>query len=214
MNIDNLKDNTQKRKKPKKEYTKLELILTVIVIIVAIITYFVTYKVSFEDPIAKFKNTFLKLELVIIITTLTITGLAIILIRNKVTLIKILRLISLLAMLSIIILFGVKLHFDNIYNEEMFEKFYEEYEQNSKNINKNEYKVEIKGIGIRLISVKEAYIKESVKGYTNFSMKAIIYMVIELLITILILYLSFKFSSVEEKKEKLKQNDMIFFNKK
>ena len=49
-------------------------------------------------------------------------------------------------------------------------------------------------------------------AYTNFTIKTILYMVLQLVITILIFYFSIRLTNIENKKDKLSKDDKILFD--
>lgn len=49
-------------------------------------------------------------------------------------------------------------------------------------------------------------------AYTYFTIKTILYMVLQLVITILIFYFSIRLTNIENKKDKLSKDDKILFD--
>lgn len=194
-----------------KTFVAIELILTFIILVTAFSVYIFAYEVSFKDPIATMKNNFLTAQLIAIGISLGATGLVTFFTKSKENLIRNLRIIAIISMLIIIIFSILKVKMDNKYNEDTFGKFYEEYEQSNDNyINSN--KVTVGLSGIKISSLKEAYIDESINAYTNFSIKTILYMIIHILVVMIIFYLSHRLSSIERKKEKLARDDAILYD--
>ena len=195
-----------------KTFVAIELIVTIIILLIVGAVYLFAYQVTFDDPIATIKNNFLTAQLVSIVVSLAVTGLVTFFTKSsKENLIKNLRIVAIVSILIFIVLFGIKLNIDYQYNEEAFGKFYEQYEQ-SKSNNKNSNTITFGLSGVKISTLKEAYISESVNAYTNFSVKAILYMAIHILLIIVIFYLSYRLSAIERKREKLAKDDAILYD--
>lgn len=195
-----------------KTFVAIELISTLIILLIVFAVYLFAYQISFEDPIAKMKRTFLTAQLISIGISLVATMLVTFLTKSsKEKLIKNLRVVAIISILIIIVFLGIKLYVDNKYNEDTFGEFYEQYEQPNNN-GENLKQVSLGLSGIKLSSLKEAYIEESVNAYTNFSVKAMLYMIIHILVVIVIFYLSYRLSAIERKKERLAKDDAILYD--
>ena len=127
---------------------------------------------------------------------------------SKEHLIRYLRIITLLSFISIIVFFGVKINLDNEYNETTFASFYDEDES------KDTYSQTLSfGLsGLKISTPKQAYIDQNMDAYTYFTIKTILYMVLQLVITILIFYFSIRLTNIENKKDKLSKDDKILFD--
>lgn len=194
-----------------KTFVAIELIAILIILLTVAAVYLFAYQVSFEDPIATIKNNFLTVQLISIGISLVATGLVTFLAKSKETLIRNLRIVAIVSILIIVVFLGIKLYINSQYNEDTFGEFYEKYEQpnsNEKNLNKISFGLS----GIKVSSLKEAYIDESVDAYTNFSVKTMFYMIIHILVVIVIFYLSYRLSSIERKKEKISKDDEILYD--
>lgn len=195
-----------------KTFVAIELISTLIILLIVFAVYLFAYQISFEDPIAKMKRTFLTAQLISIGISLVATMLVTFLTKSsKEKLIKNLRVVAITSILMIIVFLGIKLYVDNKYNEDTFGEFYEQYEQPNDS-SKDSNKISLSLSGIKLSSLKEAYIEESVNAYTNFSVKAMLYMIIHILVVIVIFYLSYRLSAIERKKERLAKDDAILYD--
>lgn len=194
-----------------KNFIAMELSIIFIIILTAFAVYLFAYKVSFEDPIATTKNVFLTAQLISIGMSLMATGFMTFFMKNKEMLIRNLKIVAIVSALILVVFLGIKVYIDNIYNEEKFGEFYEKYEQHN-DIVKNENKISIGLSGMKISNLKESYIDKSVSAYTNFSIKVMLYVIIHILVIILILYLSYRLTSIEIKKEKLSKDDKILFD--
>ena len=127
---------------------------------------------------------------------------------SKEKLIRNLRIVGLLSMTILIVLWIAKLKVDTTYNkEEVFRNFYEQYEAKD-----NGKKMDLKLSGMKLVNEKEAYIKESQNAYTNFSVKVIMYLIVQLIMILILFYLSYRLSVREMKKGKLAKDDVILYD--
>lgn len=194
-----------------KSFIIIELITSLIIILTALAVYLFAYPIAFEDPIATMKNNFLTYQLVIIGVSIIATGLTTFCIRSsKEKMIKSLRIIATISIVMILISFGIKIHIDKKYNSKnAFEQLYEQYEQGN---NKQSSKVYLKLSGFKVLDPKDTYVEECINAYTNFSIKAILYMIIHLLTVVVIFYLSYRLSTIERKREKLTKDDEILYD--
>lgn len=196
-----------------KTFLLIELVMTITVLLVAFLIYIYKYETPFVDPIATVKNTFLNSQLLVMGITVIVTGLCTcFFVRTKEGFVRILRIISILCVISVIVHIGVKLHIDSIYNnKDNFAEFYEKYEKpNDKSWTSKT--ISVKMTGVQFAEKKDVYIEQSTKLYNNFTSKAIIYMAVELFVAIGIFYLSCRISKIEERKNKLKNDDAILFD--
>lgn len=195
-----------------KNFVAIELISALIILLTILAVYLFAYKVSFEDPIATTKSNFLTAQLISIGISLVATGLVTFFTKSsKEKLIRNLRIVAIVSMAIIAVFLVIKLNLDSKYNETTFGEFYEQYEQ-SNNKDKNLNKISFGMSGIKISSLKEAYIDESVNAYTNFSVKTMLYMIIHILVVIILFYLSYRLSVIERKKEKLAKDDAILYD--
>lgn len=197
-----------------KNFVAIELISALIVLLTILAVYLFAYKVSFEDPIATMKSNLLTAQLISIGISLVATGLITFFTKSsKEKLIRNLRIVAIVSMAIIAVFLVIKLNLDSKYNETIFGEFYEQYEQsNDKDKNSNKISFGLSLSGIKISSLKEAYIDESVNAYTNFSVKTMLFMVIHILVVIILFYLSYRLSAIERKKERLAKDDEILYD--
>lgn len=195
-----------------KTFVAIELISVFVILLIVFAVYLFAYKTSFEDPIATIKNNFLSAQLISIFTTIGLTGIVTFLTRSsKEKLITRLRIVAIISMIVLIVLGVIKLNINKKYNKSTFGEFYEQYEKHDDK-SKNTDKISIGFSGIKVSSQKQAYIDESISAYTNFSIKASIYMGIYILVIVIILYLSYRLSTIERKKGNLAKDDAILYD--
>ena len=192
-----------------KTFIAMELISAFLIILIAVAVYLFAYQITFYDPIAEMKETFLTFQLVSIIVTVVLAGLITILSKRKETIIKGLKLVGIISLLIMFIHLGLKIYLDNVYNEETFGEFYETYESGN---DTNSKKVTVGLSGIKYLDDKETYIENSVSAYTNFKIKTILYMSIELIMICVLFYLAHRLANMEEKKEELYKDDAVLFD--
>ncbi len=196
-----------------KTFVAIELISWVIILLTILAVYLFTYKVSFEDPIAQMKSNFLTAQFSSIVISIIIAGVVTFFTRkSKEKLIRNLIIVAIISLIVNFIFLGFKLNIDNKYNETTFREFYEQYEQSKNNDNKNTNKITVGLSGVKMSSLKEAYVEESVNAYTNFSVKVTLYMVIYIFVVFIIFYLAYRLSVIERKKEKLSRDDAILYD--
>ncbi len=197
-------------------YDKNLLIMEIIAFLIVLITvfgvYIFAYKTSFEDPLETIKKGFLNTQLVAIILSIISTGVISFFTKSsKENLIRNLRVIGIISIAIITMFLIVKLNLDKKYNQETFSKFYQQYEQNDDDDEiKNQVSVGLSGI--KLTTKKQAYIEESTRAYTNFSIKTMLYIIIHIALVILIFYISNRLSAIETKKQKLAKDDAILYD--
>ena len=192
-----------------KTFVAIELISVMLILLIVLAVYLFSYPISFEDPLATMKNNFLTAQLIAVVGSLVGIGLVTFLTKSsKEKLIRNLRIVGLLSMIILIVLWIAKLKVDTTYNkEEVFRNFYEQYEAKD-----NGKKMDLKLSGMKLVNEKEAYIKESQNAYTNFSVKVIMYLIVQLIMILILFYLSYRLSVREMKKEKLAKDDAILYD--
>lgn len=192
-----------------KTFVAIELISVMLILLIVLAVYLFSYPISFEDPLATMKNNFLTAQLIAVVGSLVGIGLVTFLTKSsKEKLIRNLRIVGLLSMIILIVLWIAKLKVDTTYNkEEVFRNFYEQYEAKD-----NGKKMDLKLSGMKLVNEKEAYIKESQNAYTNFSVKVMMYLIVQLIMILILFYLSYRLSVREMKKEKLAKDDAILYD--
>lgn len=196
-----------------KTFIAIELFFTSIIALSLLAAYLFGYKVSFEDPIAKIKSSFLNAQIIAIVTSIMSTAIATILTKSKESLIKTLRIISIISFIMIVVLLGVDININSSYNEQVFSEFYEEYEAPNENKEKkNSKKINVGVSGVKILNQKEDYIEKSMNALTNFKVKTIFYMIIHIGLTFVIVYLSFRLQFFEEKRDRLSKDDNILYD--
>jgi len=199
-----------KEKNTNKSFFIIQLIFAIIISGFIFGLYFFVLETSYEDPIAIEKNNVLTLQLVMIGISLIITLLITIFTRDKKKLIQKFKLIVIISILMIITQFTIKIYMDSQYNEEVFEQFYEQTNPDSE----NKKGITLGLYGVRISSEKESYVQKSVALYNLFKIKTLLYIIIHSIFVILIIYLTIKLIMIEEKRDRIAKDDIIFGEKK
>lgn len=197
-----------------KSFFITEMITVFVILAISFLTIFFNYEMPYEDPIAKIKNNFIKTQIAIIIVSIVLTVLNIIFNKeNKEKLIKYLKLTTIVIIFFTVIVLTVKINLNLKYNNtNTFESFYEQYE--SKNIKNEDHKsINVDLSGITSMTAKERYIYENQKAYNNFSIKSTILIIINFFIAILVYYVSYKITVLENAKKIREKEDAILYNK-
>lgn len=194
-----------------KSFVIISMTCAFIIFIIAFFALVFGFQLPFEDPIATVKENFLTAQFTAVALTIAIPILAVIFVKSsKEHLIMILRIISVLSFVSILVFLGIKANLDNKYNESKFESFYNQYKDEDE---KEDSKKVVVGLsGIKLTTSKQNYIDKSKEAYTNFTIKTVLYMVLQLILIAIIFYFSIRLTNIENKKEKLEKDDKVLFD--
>ena len=98
---------------------------------------------------------------------------------------------------------------DNQYNEETFKQFYDQYERVKGNYTETARATLGNSWTLKVIDSKEAYVIDSKTAYMQFTVKQTLYVIINVLVSMGILYLAGRISKIEEKKERLAKDDIV-----
>ena len=194
-------------------FIAMQLIVISIILLIAFAVYLTSYKIPFEDPLTNIKQNFLSSQLVSIIATFVLATLVFLLTKSsKERLVNNLRFIGILYLVLTFIFLGSKIYLDKKYNnEETFESFYNQYAKEN-NIDGNSKTFNFDFSGISILNEKDDYIKESKSTYTNFSVKAYLYIIIQVVIVGILICLSNRLSNIEKRKQDVFENDDVLFD--
>lgn len=180
-----------------------------ILLLFAILVYVYKYNALLDDPIIQVKNAILRIQIIQIVVAIGIGALSMFLSKNKESLIKTLNVLAIASIFLSITIVGIKLYMDNQYNEEKFNQFYEQYERVKGNYKENDRAILGNSWTLKVIDSKEAYVRDSKTAYMQFTVKQILYVIINILVSMGILYLADRISKIEEKKERLAKDDIV-----
>lgn len=194
-------------------FIAMQLIVISIILLIAFSVYLTSYKIPFEDPLTNIKQNFLSSQLVSIIAAFVLATLVFLLTKgSKERLVNNLRFIGILYLVLTFIFLGSKIYLDNKYNnKETFESFYNQYAKEN-NIDGNSKTFNFDFSGISILNEKDYYIKESKSAYTNFSVKAYLYIIIQVVIVGILIFLSNRLSTIEKRKQDVFENDDVLFD--
>ena len=196
-----------------KTFIAMQLILISIILLIAFAVYLTGYKISFEDPLSDIKQHFLNSQLISIVSVFIIATLVSFLTKSsKERLVNNLRFIGIMYLILTFIFLGTKICIDKKYNNnETYENFYNEYAKEN-NIDGSSKKFNFGFSGISILNSKDAYVKESQGAYTNFSVKAYLYIIIQVVIVGILICLSNRLSNIEKRKQDVFENDDVLFD--
>lgn len=195
-----------------KTYIAIELISYLIILLIAIVAFLYGTNSTFFDPIASVKSNFLIGQLICIGITILATVLASFFTKSsKENLITYLRIIAIASIIISIIFVFIKINYNSNYNENTFEQYYEQYEkQKDPKEERNNLNIGISGLSI--VDSKTSYIEQSKSSYTTFTIKSSLYIALQILIGLIIFYLSYRLSSMEKKKNNVTKDDAVLFD--
>ena len=156
-------------------------------------------KLLFNDPIAKAKNNFFAIEIIIISLTVITTILVSLFTKNKKTLLNYFNIIMISSILFIILLFEIKLYLNKEYTDETFSQFYENYSSTTQ-------------VSANHLLDKDTYIQKSKEAYTIFSIKSSLYLMIYSILVLIILHLSNRVYNVGKKNNRIIKENAVVYN--
>lgn len=104
-------------------YVSMQIIVTFIILIIGVITYLATYKSDIIDPIENVKKLFINTHLAIIVITLVITLIINLFSKKESDLLRRLVLLFTISIVTMFVIFGVKLNMDTTYTRDRFARF-------------------------------------------------------------------------------------------
>lgn len=191
-------------------YVIFQMIATFIILIVVGITFLVTYKSAIIDPIENMKNSIMWTHTIITLSLLVITLLANYFSKDKRALIKRLLIILAIAVIALIVFFVIKIELNSIYTNNKFEQIYEE-EYKTLSSDKRT-RVDIGLTGMKIKTEKEYFVDECIKLYNIFNIKTYGIIVLNILLTLLLIYQISKVATIQDKKDRLNKDDAILFD--
>lgn len=191
-------------------YVIFQMIVAIIIFATAGITILVTYKPSVVDPIEKIKSVLINTYIIIILMLAGLMLLVNHISKDKNILIKRLTIILLISTIMILIFSVIKIRMNSTYTKNKFEQIYTQ-EYNDENLDsKNKSYVELDEMQIK--TQKEHYVDEWVKAYNMFGARMYGIIGINILLIFLLIYQISRLSKIQEKKDKLKKDDIILFD--
>lgn len=186
-----------------------QAIVFAVLLLLAIVVYIYKYNALPDDPIIQIKSAILRIQIIQIGATIGMGVLAMFLSKNKENLIRTLNVLAIVSIFMSITIVGIKLYMDNQYNEETFKQFYDQYERAKGNYTETARATLGNSWTLKVIDSKEAYVIDSKTAYMQFTVKQTLYVIINVLVSMGILYLAGRISKIEEKKERLAKDDIV-----
>lgn len=126
---------------------------------------------------------------------------------------KLIKRLVIIATVSILIMFlflGIKLNLDKTYTKDKFEEFYTV--QNTDELPDKKSRIDIGLTGMKIKTEKEYYLDECMKSYRIFNIKTYGTIGLHCLLNILLLYQILRVKKMQDKKDRLKKDDLILFD--
>lgn len=191
-------------------YVIFQMIATFIIFTVAVIAFLATYKSAIPDPIENMKNTIMRTHTILTLSLLVITLLSNYFSKDKNALIKRLFIILIIAIITLITFFGIKINLNSTYTNNKFGQIYEEEYKTEKDDSKQRIDIGITGMKIK--SEKEYFVDECMKMYNIFNIKTYGIIILNTLLVVLLIYQIIKVSNIQDKKDRLSKDDAILFD--
>ena len=194
-------------------YVLFQMIATILIFIVAGITFLVTYKPSVVDPLEGTKGIIINTYLIITISLAVITFLVNYFSKDKNTLIKRLVIIVSIALITILVIFGIKAYLNSTYTKDKFEQIYvQENGETTEKTTNNKSKLSVGLSGMQVQTEKEYYVDECIKAYNIFSIRLYGVVALNVLLIILLIYGISKVSKIQDKEEQMSRDDAVLFD--
>lgn len=187
----------------------MDMILTYSIIIIGIIIYLITYKAKIIDPIESIKKTYISISCITICVLLMITLLVTIFSKNKKSLLKRSVVLFSIALVTTMIIIGIRINMDNKYSKAKFEQIYDEQNIDDSG-EKTRIKISITEIGF--ISERDYFIEECVKIYKMFQTKTYGIFALYIMLDILLIYQVVKVLKIKENLDKIAKDDIVLFD--
>lgn len=162
------------------------------------------------DPIESIKKNYIYAQFSVIAINLFLLFIINFIVQKKETLIKGLKIIFLLSLISIIILIGIKISLDQTYTEEKFEEIFETEDFQNSSIYQINFS--FNGIGITQETQKQVFINENLQAYHYFNFKILFGTILHGFVFLLNLYMLSKASKKINKKNQLLKDDLIVYD--
>ena len=173
-------------------FVKYELYASIIGIVLIGLVLALGYKLPFVDPIGRTKGIVLSIQ--IVIAVLSILAIGLIAIKTKLR-DSILRNFLIFSTIVLVLVLGEGISISKVaksYTEEDFGRYYEQYELNGEEDDSTRTKLSLSTSGITSSTAKADYIKTSKSAFTNFVIRAVILMILELSILGFSFYILYK----------------------
>lgn len=190
------------------KYVLIQTIINIVLILIILATFIFTYESTIIDPIEDIKEIYLTTYLYMMMFLITIIALINFITKKNETYTLLLVFTLIWSIIIMICFVYIKISWDKIYIDEVFEQFYDELEE--KDLNSNNTYISIGNMSAQ--DEKKYYISECNLLYENFKIKTIIILVAHFVINLIIVYQIIRMYKNIEKQERLKKDDNVLFD--
>ena len=212
--MDNKSENKIKIKENnKKTYTETLLSIIVLALIIAIFVIFF-YKPNIVDFLEQIKTTYINSMLIILSLIIIFSILSYLILKNKKTLVKALKLVIIFSIIFLIAFFYIEIILNKTYNnEETFANFYDANIKDE-NVKEKEHLDTINSLlnlELKTKTDKEVFIEKSLSQFLYFRIKVYLIFIFYVIIILILTYLMAKLDRKIRYREILEKDDKIIF---
>ena len=197
----------------KKTYTETLLSIIVLALIIAIFVIFF-HKPNIVDFLEQIKTTYINSMLIILSSIIIFSILSYLILKNKKTLVKVLRLVIVFSIIFLIAFFYIEIILNKTYNnEETFANFYDT-NLKDENVKEKEHLDTINSLlngELKTKTDKEVFIEKSLSQFLYFRIKAYLIFIFYVIIILILTYLMSKIDRKIRYREMLEKDDKIIF---
>ena len=206
-------DKIKIKENNKKTYTETLLSIIVLALIIAIFVIFF-YKPNIVDYLEQIKTTYINSMLIILSLIIIFSILSYLILKNKKTLVKALKLVIIFSIVFLIAFFYIEIILNKTYNnEETFANFYDANIKDE-NVKEKEHLDTINSLlnlELKTKTDKEVFIEKSLSQFLYFRIKVYLIFIFYVIIILILTYLMAKIDIKTRYKEMLEKDDKIIF---
>ena len=206
-------DKIKTKENNKKTYTETLLSIIVLALIIAIFVIFF-YKPNIVDFLEQVKTTYINSMLIILSLIIIFSILSYLILKNKKTLVKALRLVIVFSIIFLIAFFYLEIILNKTYNnEETIANFYDTNIKDE-NVKEKEHLDTINSLlnlELKTKTDKEVFIEKSLSQFLYFRIKVYLIFIFYVIIILILTYLMAKIDRKTRYKEMLEKDDKIIF---
>ncbi len=197
----------------KKKYTETLLSIIVLALIIAIFVIFF-HKPNIVDFLEQIKTTYINSMLIILSSIIIFSILSYLILKNKKTLVKVLRLVIVFSIIFLIAFFYIEIILNKTYNnEETFANFYDT-NLKDENVKEKEHLDTINSLlngELKTKTDKEVFIEKSLSQFLYFRIKVYLIFIFYVIIILILTYLMSKIDRKIRYRKILEKDDKIIF---
>ena len=206
-------DKIKIKENNKKTYTETLLSIIVLALIIAIFVIFF-YKPNIVDFLEQIKTTYINSMLIILSLIIIFSILSYLILKNKKTLVKALKLVIIFSIIFLIAFFYIEIILNKTYNnEETFANFYDANIKDE-NVKEKEHLDTINSLlnlELKTKTDKEVFIEKSLSQFLYFRIKVYLIFIFYVIIILILTYLMAKLDRKIRYREILEKDDKIIF---